>query len=202
MSVKWIYAWVGPEKAKEASAALIAEGADTLAFTEDTPAVIELGQEMTEKGKQIYTFGHYSPMQQYGVDSVVSGQLADWGGMYVKILKSLQEGTWTKDDIWWLAKEKAAMLGGNFDEIINPKFVDELKGVMVDTPDLGNLSVYDLVVKRYEQMKKGVDVFDPFTGPIKDNKGNLKIAEGQRASKGDLLSIMYYVDNVVGDIPK
>lgn len=202
INVKWIYAWVGPEKAKEASAALIAEGADTLAFTEDTPAVIELGQEMTEKGKQIYTFGHYSPMQQYGVDSVVSGQLADWGGMYVKILKSLQEGTWTKDDIWWLAKEKAAMLGGNFDEIINPKFVDELKAVKVDTPDLGNLSVYDLVVKRYEQMKKGVDVFDPFTGPIKDNKGTVKIAEGQRASKGDLLSIMYYVDNVVGDIPK
>jgi len=200
--VKWIYAWYGPDKAKEAAAALIAEGVDALAFTEDTPAVIELGQEMTEKGKQIYTFSHYSPMQQYGVDSVVSGQLADWGGMYVKILKSLQDGTWAKDDIWWLAKEKAALLGGKFDEIINEKFVDDLKAVKVDTEDLGNISVYDLVVKRYEQMKEGVEVFDPFVGPIKDNKGKLQIAEGKRASKGDLLSITYYVDNVVGDIPK
>ena len=200
--VRWIYAWVGPEKAKEAAAALVAEGVDTLAFTEDTPAVIEYGQAETEKGKQIYTFGHYSPMQQYGVDSVVSGQLADWGGMYVKILQSLYDGTWSKDDMWWLAKEKAALLGGNFDEIINSKFVDELKAAKVDTDDLGNISVYDLVVKRYEQVKQGVEVFDPFAGPIRDNKGKLQIAEGQRATKGDLLSIMYYVDNVVGDIPK
>jgi simple sugar transport system substrate-binding protein len=51
-------------------------------------------------------------------------------------------------------------------------------------------------------MKKGVDVFDPFTGPIKDNTGKLQIKDGQRASKGDLLSIMYYVDNVVGSLPK
>ena len=73
---------------------------------------------------------------------------------------------------------------------------------MVSTPDLGKISVYDLVVKRYEQMHKGPDVFDPFTGPIMDNNGKLKIKDGQRASKKDLLSIMYYVDNVVGSIPK
>jgi simple sugar transport system substrate-binding protein len=80
--------------------------------------------------------------------------------------------------------------------------VGDLKMKMVDTPDFGKISVYDLVVKRYAQMKKGPDVFDPFTGPISDNTGKLQIKAGQRASKGDLLSIMYYVDNVVGSIPK
>ena len=90
--VKWTYAWYGPDKAREAAEALIAEGCDALAFTEDTPAVIEVGQEHTEKGNQIYTFSHYSPMQQYGEDSVVSGQLADWGVMYDKILKDLYDG--------------------------------------------------------------------------------------------------------------
>ncbi|THB81083.1 MAG: BMP family ABC transporter substrate-binding protein [Desulfobacteraceae bacterium] len=199
--VKWIYAWYGPDKAKEAAEALIAEGCDTLAFTEDTPAVIEVGQEHSEKGKQIYTFAHYSAMQPYGEDSVVSGQLMDWGGMYVKILQDIYNDTWSNEDIWWLAKEKAALLGGNFDAPINPKFVDELKAYKIDTPDLGSLSAYDLIMKRYDQMKQGVDVFDPFTGPIKDNKGKLRIKKGERASKGDLLSIMYYVDGVVGDIP-
>ena len=58
--VKWIYAWYGPDKAREASEALIAEGCDTLAFTEDTPAVIEVGQEHTEKGKPII---HVQPLQ-------------------------------------------------------------------------------------------------------------------------------------------
>ncbi|MGB5746110.1 MAG: BMP family ABC transporter substrate-binding protein [Desulfobacterales bacterium] len=200
--VKWIYAWYGPDKAREASEALIAEGCDALAFTEDTPAVIEVGQEHTQKGRQIYTFSHYSPMQPYGKDSVVSGQLVDWGVMYVKILQDIYNGTWKNNDEWWLIAEKAAILGGSFENIINPKFVGELKMKMVDTPDSGKISAYDLVVKRYEQMKKGPDVFDPFSGPIKDNTGKLMVKEGQRASKGDLLSIMYYVDNVAGSIPK
>ena len=200
--VKWIYAWYGPDKAKEAAEALIAEGCDTLAFTEDTPAVIEVGQAHTEKGKQIYTYSHYSPMQAYGKDSVVSGQLCDWGVMYEKILKDMADGSWTPKDYWWLAKEKAALLGGSFDNRVNPKFEGDLKAAMIASKEFGKISAYDLVVKRYDQMKQGVDVFDPYEGPIKDNPGAVKIKAGERASKGDLLSIMYYVDNVVGSIPK
>lgn len=202
LNVKWINAWYGPDKAKEAAEALIAEGCDALAFTEDTPAVIEVGQSHSEKGKQIYTFSHYSPMQPYGVDSVVSGQFMNWGGMYAKILGDIYNKTWTNEDLWWLAKEKAAILGGSETDIINPKFVGALKDAMIDTKEFGKISAYDLVVKRYEQMKQGVDVFDPFTGPISDNKGNLKIKDGEKASKDDLIGIMYYVDNVEGSIPQ
>jgi simple sugar transport system substrate-binding protein len=201
LNVKWIYAWYGPDKAKEAAEALIGEGCDALAFTEDTPAVIEVGQSHAEKGKQIYTFSHYSPMQPYGKDSVVSGQLMNWGGMYVKILKDIYNKTWTNEDLWWLTKENAAILGGSPTDIINPKFVAPLKQAMLDTKEFGKISAYDLVMKRYEQMKQGVDVFEPFTGPISDNKGNLKIKAGETASKDDLIGIMYYVDNVEGTIP-
>lgn len=200
--VRWIYAWYGPDKAREAAESLIAEGCDTLAFTEDTPAVIEVGQEHTEKGKQIYTFSHYSPMQPYGKDSVVSGQLVDWGVMYEKMFKDIYDGTWKSDDLWWLVAENAALLGGSFEDPINPKFVDPLKAVSVKTDDLGTISVYDLVFKRYAQMKQGTDVFDPYTGPISDNTGTVQIKAGEKATKADLLSIMYYVDNVVGTIPK
>jgi basic membrane protein A and related proteins len=51
-------------------------------------------------------------------------------------------------------------------------------------------------------MKKGTEVFDPFVGPIADNTGKVQIKAGARASKEDLLSIMYYVGNVAGSIPK
>ncbi|MBA3010354.1 MAG: BMP family ABC transporter substrate-binding protein [Desulfobacula sp.] len=202
LNVRWIYAWYGPDKAKEAAQSLIAEGCDALAFTEDTPAVIEVGQEVTEKGKQIYTFSHYSAMQPYGKDSVVSGQLMDWGGMYAKILEDIHTQKWNNEDVWWLTKEKAALLGGSPTDMINPKFVPALKEAMIDSPEFGQISAYDLVMKRYEQMKQGVDVFEPFTGPIADNKGVIRIQAGAKASKEDLLSIMYYVDNVEGDIPQ
>ena len=200
--VKWTYAWYGPDKAREAAEALIAEGCDALAFTEDTPAVIEVGQDHTEKGEQIYTFSHYSPMQEYGVDSVVSGQLANWGVMYERILGDLHADKWSNEDLWWLLKEKAVDLGGKFGEFVNPKFVDDLKAVTVSDPDFGSINVYDLVLKRYDQMLKGgPDEFDPFEGPIRDNKGALVIKAGERASKGELLSMMYYVEGVVGEVP-
>lgn len=200
--VRWTYAWYGPDKAREAAESLIAEGCDALAFTEDTPAVVEVGQDHTEKGDPIYTFSHYSPMQPYGKDSVVSGQLVDWGVMYEKILTDLYQETWTNHDLWWLMAEKAVILGGSFDEPINTKLVDDLKAVSVKTADLGELNVYELVLKRYDQMKTGTDVFDPYMGPISDNTGTVRIKAGEKASKADLLSIMYYVDNVVGSIPK
>ena len=122
--------------------------------------------------------------------------------MYVEILKRIKNGTWNNQDVWWLAKEKAALLGGEKGVPVNPKFIDALKAVQVDTGDFGKLPVYDLVMKRYAQMQAGVDVFDPFEGPVKDNTGVLRIKEGERASKEDLLSMMYYVENVKGSIPK
>ncbi len=200
--VRWIFSWYDPSKAKEAAEALVADGCDALAFTEDSPAVIEVGQEHTEKGKPVFTFGHYSPMQQFGVDSVVSGQLVDWGVMYEKILKDIYDGTWSNEDLWWLAAEDAALLGGSFEDKINPKFTDELKAVTVEVPDLGKINVYNLIMKRLDQMNQGTDVFDPFVGPISDNKGKVRIPSGVKASKGQLLSIDYYVDNIVGDVPK
>jgi basic membrane protein A len=200
--VKWIFAWVGPTEAREAAEALIAEGCDALAFTEDTPTVVEVGQEHTERGNQIYTFSHYSPMQEFGVDSVVSGQLVDWGIMYEKILRDLKNGTWSNEDLWWLAADDAAILGGSVDEAINKKFVNELKDIKVDSPDFGQISVYDLVMRRYKQVQKSREEFDPFVGPIYDNKGKLQLKEGEMGTKDQLLSIDYYVDNVVGDIPR
>ncbi len=199
--VKWTYAWYGPDKAREAAEALIAEGCDALAFTEDTPAVIEVGQEHTEKGNQIYTFSHYSPMQQYGEDSVVSGQLADWGVMYDKILKDLYDGKWNKD-LLWLYNKKAVALGGNFEEKINSKFVDDLAGIKTNSRDFGEISILDLVEKRLEQMDKSPEEFDPYDGPVYDNEGNLQVPEGERADIPHLMSIMYYADNVASKLPK
>ena len=164
--------------------------------------MIEVGQDHTEQGKQVYTFSHYSPMQEFGVDSAVSGQLVDWGVMYEKILQDIYDGSWNNTDLWWLAAEGAAHLGSSFDEKINAKFGDDLKAVTVTDPELGKINVYDLVMKRFGQMQESTDLFDPFIGPIRDNKGNLQLKQGQKATKAQLLSTDYYVENVVGDIPR
>jgi basic membrane protein A len=204
MQVRWIFSWYDPGKAKEAAEALVADGCDALAFTEDSASVVEVGQEHTKAGKPVYTFGHYSPMQKFGPDSCVSGQLVDWGVMYVKIFQDIRDKTWTPEDMWWLAKEGAAKLGGAPGVPINPKFAAALKAKKVSTKDLGTLNVYDLVLKRYDQMLKGREIFDPFTGPVTDNKGKVQIPAGRIGTKEELLgpAMSYYVDNISGDVPK
>ena len=158
--VRWINSWYDPAKAREAALALTAEGVDALAFTEDSPSVIEVAAEKTKSGTPVMAFGHYSPMQSFGEDVVVSGQLVDWGVMYEKIFTDFKAKTWTNSDIFWKAKEVAAKLGGSFAEPVNKKFIEPLKAVMIQTPDLGKINAYDLVLARYEAVKAGT--FEPF----------------------------------------
>jgi len=44
--------------------------------------------------------------------------------------------------------------------------------------------------------------FHPFTGPIKDQTGAVRIAEGQTATIKDLASMNYYVEGIKADLPK
>ena len=43
--------------------------------------------------------------------------------------------------------------------------------------------------------------WDVFTGPIYDQDGNLKVEEGQKLTDEEMLSMMWFVDGVIGEIP-
>jgi len=207
VDVRWLFSWYDPAAAREAAEALIDTGVDVLAFTEDSPAVVEVGQEKTEAGQPVYTFSHYSPMGSFGPDSAVSGQLVDWGIIYEDILMKAYTGVYDKTnledvDYWWLLREKGVLLGATFDDPINPKFEEDLKAVTVTDPLLGEMNVYDLIQKRIEQMTDPAMLFDPFTGPISDQEGTERLVAGQRATIGELLSIDWFVEGNVGTIPR
>ncbi len=206
--VRWLFSWYDPPKAREAAEALIAEGCDVLAFTEDSPTVVQVGQEYSERGKQIYTFAHYSPMLKFGPDSCVSGQLVHWEKIYEDILAKVYLGIYTTTnlenvDYWWMLREGAVELGCDFGVLINPKFIPLLKEVKVAEKITGEeMSVYDLVMLRLKQMSEEVPTFDPFTGPLYDQGGELRARPGERLGHDELWTMMWFVDNVVGEIPK
>ncbi|WP_258187074.1 BMP family ABC transporter substrate-binding protein [Candidatus Hakubella thermalkaliphila] len=206
VDVRWLFAWYDPVKAREAAEALIAAGSDVLAFTEDTATVVMVGEEYTQKGQPVYTFAHYSPMLEFGPNSVVSGQLAHWGPLYADILMRNYHGIYTAQnlenvDLWWLIREGGVEVGADMGVPINPKFEEPLKAVKVTDPILGEISVYDLVLERVEQFKDPTMPFYPFTGPIKDQDGVERLKSGQRATYGELLVMDYFVDGLVGIIP-
>ncbi len=206
VSVKWIYEWYAPDKAREAAESLVAEGCDVLGFTEDTPTVIEVAQEHQDKGREIYALSHYSPMQAYGPDASITGQLTDWGPLYVQMLNDIKDGKtsdMTNYDLLWLMKDGVVELGGSWEEQINQSYVSTFKELKTNNADLGEISIYDLVMKRREQMIQGREVFDPFVGPIYDQDGNMTIAAEEMASIGHLFAEMnYQVDNFISPLPQ
>jgi len=196
--VRWIYEWFSPTAAKEAAEALIADGCDVFAFTEDSPTIVQVAGE-----KGLPSFGHYSPMYDFSPEHIVSGQIAHWEAVYLDFLSKIYAGAYTAHnsgdvDYWWLLKEKAVEMGAKPGMLINPVYEDELKEKKVNDPVLGMISVYDLVMKRLEQMSDPSMVFDPFNGPIYDRDGNLKVPEGLRLSVFELTTIDWAVDGIVG----
>jgi len=196
--IRWIYEWFSPTAAKEAAEALIADGCDVFAFTEDSPTVVQVAAE-----KEFPSFGHYSPMYDFSPEHVVSGQIAHWEEIYLDFLAKVYAGVYTAHnladvDYWWLLKEKAVEMGAKPGMLINPTYEDELKAININDPVLGMISVYDLVLKRLEQMADPSMVFDPFNGPVYDREGNLKIPEGLRMSVFELTTMDWAVDGIVG----
>jgi len=198
---RWIYEWFSPTAAKEATEALIAEGCDVFAFTEDSPTVVQVAAE-----SDLTSFGHYSPMYEFGPDHIISGQIAHWEAIYLDFLAKVYAGVYTAHNIenldyWWLLQEKAVEMGAEPGMLINPVFVEDLQAVMHNDPLLGTISVYDLVLKRMEQMSDPSMIFDPFSGPIYDRNGELRVPAGSRMSVLELTTMEWAVDGIVGPYP-
>ncbi|MDQ7827661.1 MAG: BMP family ABC transporter substrate-binding protein [Armatimonadota bacterium] len=200
--VRWIFSWFDPAKAKEATEALIAEGADVFAFTEDSPTVIQVAAR-----RNLLSFSHYSPMQRFAPRHVISGQLVHWETIYLDFLSKVLSGRYNAEnlanvDYWWLLAEKAVELGGEFGVPINPIFVDRLKAARVQTREFGRVSVYDLVNRRLAQMSAKPVKWDPFTGPIRDRNGVLRVPAGKVMTVAELTTMEWAAPGVVGPWPK
>ena len=199
-----IGAWYHPDKAREFARVLIERyDCDALAFTEDSPAVIQYCQELFEsKGKLVYTFAHYSPMLSYGPNVTLSGQLVHWEVIYEDILVKIHNGTYNTTnlenvDYWWMLGEGAVELGADFGVPINPIFEDDLKAVTVKDKLTGEtISAYDLVMRRLNAMNKTVPDFEPFTGPIYANNGTLMVEEGVKLGHDELWTMQWFVQGV------
>jgi len=199
--VKWIYEWFNPAAAKEAAEALIAEGCDVFAFTEDSPTVVQVAAE-----NGFVSFGHYTPMYQFAPDKVVSGQIVHWEAIYRDFLTKVHQGLYTNEnlqhvDYWWLLSQGAVEVGAEPGMMINPVFKDDLKAYIIDHPTFGEISAYDLVMVRHNQMADPGVTFDPFQGPVYDRKGNLVVPEGMWPSVDTLITLEWAVEGVVGPWP-
>ncbi len=172
--VIWINAWFDPEKARAAAEQLIGIGCDVLAFTEDTPTVLQVAEE-----NGVYSFSHYSDMSKYGPNAHLTGHLANWGVIYEDVLIRAYTGVWESKDIWWGFYEGAVEISPISDVVPEDakQLIMELKQLMMDNS------------------------YEPFTGPLVDRRGRVRAEPGRQLTKQELLTMKWFLEGINGDLP-
>ncbi|RJQ49751.1 MAG: BMP family ABC transporter substrate-binding protein [Desulfobacteraceae bacterium] len=169
--VVWTKTWFDPPKEKEAAKSLIDVGADVIAQHQDTPSPQEAAQE-----KGIYSVGYNSDMSAFAPKAHLTAPVWNWGPFYVETVQKVQKGTWKSESVW---------LG--------------LETGIVDLAPFGPMvpkAVQDRVSAKKQEIRDGK--YKVFTGPIKDQKGTVRIPEGTLPPDKDLLGMTWFVEGVVG----
>ncbi len=185
VKVAWTHQWTSGEKSQNASISLMDEGADIVSH-QNTAVHQDISSEFG-----IYSMVCKSDSNDCGPSKYLAVPIWNWGIFYEKILKNILSDSWkTVADIfgqnsklinfWW------GMDSGVVDIIYSEKRVPKETQKLV------------------ELMKKMIisNAYHPFTGPIYDQKGKIRIHPDTIASNEQILTMDWLVDVVEGKLPK
>ena len=161
------------DKAKEAAAtnALIDQGADVVAMHVDSPATVIQAAE----NRGVYSIGFQSvEARALAPKGWITGLGFTWGPFMTDTAKSVMAGTF------------------------KPAMVREGLGEMIAIAPFGSAvpeTTQAAVSAAADKVAKG---FNPFTGPITDNTGVVRIKEGEAWGGDKMGNFDWYVEGVIG----
>jgi len=175
LKVVWVNTWFDPGKESDAAKTLVDQGADILTQHTDSPAPLQVAEE-----RGIMGFGQASDMIKFAPQAQLTSIVDNWRDYYVSRAQAVLDGTWESQDIW----------GG-------------LDVGMVEMADYSD-AMPDEVRADAEATEAAIKSGElhPFKGPIKNQAGEVVIAEGEVASDEMLLGMDWYVEGVDGKLPQ
>ncbi len=174
VKVVWVNSWYDPGKESDAAKSLIDQGADIILQHTDSPAPLQVAQN-----RGVFGFGQASDMSAFAPKAQLSAIVDNWDGYYVSRARAVLDGEWKSEDTW----------GGLNDGLVE-------MAAYTNMPS----DVAALAKETEEKIRSGK--MHPFTGPIKNQAGEIKAAAGQPLDDGTLLGMDWYVEGVEGNLPK
>ncbi|MGH6949061.1 MAG: BMP family ABC transporter substrate-binding protein [Kiloniellales bacterium] len=174
VKVVWANTWYDPGKEGDAAKALIDQGADIMLQHTDSPAPLQVAES-----RGVYGVGQASDMIKFAPKAQLTAIVDTWGDYYVARAKAVLDGTWESGDVW----------GGFASGMVT-------MAPYTNMPD----EVAKLAAATEAKIKSGA--LHPFTGPIEDQQGKVRIEAGQTASDELLLTMDWYVEGVEDRLPK
>ena len=171
VQVVWTKTWFGPDEEKQAAESLTAEGADVLAMHQDTPSTGEAAAAASAKW-----LGYNDDMSSFQPEAWLTGPVWDWGPYYTRTAQAVLDGTCPTDQYYGSMAD--GMVGlASYGQSMDLAWIDHIEAVKATIID---------------------GTFKPFTGPISDQDGNEKVADGETPDLGTLLGMDYLVEGVIG----
>ncbi|MCD6309390.1 MAG: BMP family ABC transporter substrate-binding protein [Candidatus Eremiobacteraeota bacterium] len=174
VKVVWIYSWNDPAKERESALSLIDRHADVIAQHQDTPAPQQAAEE---RGK--YSIGYNTDMSSFAPRAHLTSAVWNWYPYYERRIRQVKDGSWKPEKYW----------GG-------------IKDGIVDIAPFGPMvpqDVRELVNEKRKQIVEGnLDIFKP---PLRNQRGELQVIEGDILGDDDLLNMDWFVEGVEGVIP-
>jgi basic membrane protein A len=170
MDVRWINTWHDPVAEKDGAASLFDGGAQVVLTGADTPAVADVAQAKSKWG---ITYDYIGSCK---VERCLTTIYWNWGPIYSKVAKGLIDKTYTPGFDYFDADSGSLGLWGFMEGQTLTKGESELPAADIQM-------VKDTLAK---MLAGKFTRFDVFSGPIKDNKGNIIVPAGAKFEQADI----------------
>lgn len=175
VNVKWTGTWNDAQIEKQAATALLDEGNDVIAQHQDTTA-----PQIAAEEKGVFAIGYNSDSSKAAPKAYLTAAIWNWGVYYVDQIEKIQAGTWKAEN-----------------------YMGTMKDGLIDIAPLTD-NVAPGTKEKIEAAKAKIldGSLDVFAGPIKDQTGAVKIAEGATMTDKEQSECKWFVEGVNGEIPK
>ena len=173
VDVRWTHTWYDPAKEKEAAKALLDTGCDVIAQHQDTA-----GPQQAAEENGAFAIGYNVISEEKAPGAYMTAPIWNWGIYYEDQITKIMNNEWTPENYW---------------EGMND-------GIVVLAPLTANAPEGAAKVVEEYQAKIMDGSFNVFGGVIELQDGSTVGEEGSSLSDEELLSMKYFVKNVVGTI--
>jgi basic membrane protein A len=175
----WTNTWYEPAKERQASQSLISSGAEALTDDVGDPVPGQVAEDA-----RVPWVGINVDQSSFAPTSWLTGVVFNYGPYYIQQAKAAMDGTWKPSQSYLRMSDdvvQLAPLGKRYDQEVSA--ADRKK--------------IDARRKAIASGKQWV-----FTGPLRDQKGKLRVPAGKRMSIPELQSMNWLVEGVVGSTGK
>ena len=175
MEVVWIGNWFDPPAETAAVNSMVDAGVDVIFTGTDTTVPV-----VTATERDVWSVGYDScDSCEAAPDMCLTTPCWNWGPTYVEVVEAVRDGTWTPQATY-----------------------DAMADGIVIVTDLGPAAA-EGAQEAFDAAQAAIEGGqDVFCGPIYDNHGELRVAEGECMTDMDLLGFNWYVEGVAAEMPE